>query len=99
MRVPTLVLAYVPPLNPHLVSEAHWQRLLSLCSIPDREPLLAFASERAAGLLPEAEILLTGWGCPMIDGHVLQQAPHLRAIVHAAGTVKQHIAAECWDRG
>jgi phosphoglycerate dehydrogenase-like enzyme len=96
---PTLAIALVPALNAELFTAAHWQRLEALVRLPDREPLLVFADERAAVLLSETEILLTGWGCPVIDTSVLDRAPRLRAIVHAAGTVKQHVAPECWDRG
>ena len=97
-RRPTLVLAMVPFLNEHLLTPAHWQRLEALCEMPDREPLTAFAEARAPQLLAAAEMLLTGWGCPAVDAHVLAQAPKLGAIVHAAGTVKEHLSAACWDR-
>src|SRR4030095_6030063 len=36
---------------------------------------------------------------PSVDAHVLSKAPNLRAIVHAAGTVKLHLAPACWERG
>lgn len=99
MQRPQLTLAMVPLLNAQLMTEAHWQRLEALCQIPDREPLMSFAEDRAAALLADAEILLTGWGSPIIDGQVLACAPKLRAIVHAAGTVKQHLTDACWERG
>ncbi|WP_433365373.1 hydroxyacid dehydrogenase [Streptosporangium sp. CA-115845] len=47
----------------------------------------------------DVEILITGWGCPMIDADVLAAAPRLRAVVHAAGSVKGHLTAEVFDRG
>jgi len=96
---PVLVLAMVPLLNDQLFTATHWERLEALCEIPDREPLTAVAEPRAADLLPRAEILLTGWGAPMMDAHALALAPNLRAIVHAAGTVKQHLTDACWERG
>jgi len=49
--------------------------------------------------LAEAEVLITGWGCPPLDAATLAAAPRLRAVVHAAGTVKAHITQACWDRG
>ncbi len=99
MERPQLTLAMVPLLNEQLLTDAHWQRLEALCRIPDREPLMAFAEDRATALLADVEILLTGWGSPMIDAEVLARAPKLRAIVHAAGTVKQHLTDACWERG
>ncbi|MEV0387016.1 hydroxyacid dehydrogenase [Nonomuraea sp. NPDC050643] len=47
----------------------------------------------------DAEILITGWGCPRIDADVLATAPRLRAVVHAAGSVKGHLTAAVFDRG
>jgi phosphoglycerate dehydrogenase-like enzyme len=58
-----------------------------------------FADPDVAGRLANAEVLLTGWDCPPIDAAVLDRAPRLRAVLHAAGTVKGFLAPECWDRG
>jgi phosphoglycerate dehydrogenase-like enzyme len=49
--------------------------------------------------LGDAELLLTGWGCPPVDEATLAAAPRLRAIVHAAGSVKGHVTPACWARG
>ncbi|TDD97123.1 hydroxyacid dehydrogenase [Jiangella asiatica] len=49
--------------------------------------------------LAGADVLLTSWGCPPIDRTVLDAAPRLRAVLHAAGSVKGHITDACWDRG
>jgi len=94
-----LTLAFVPLLNADLFAEEHWRRLDALCDVLDREPLVAFGEARAAALLQATDILLTGWGCPAIDEWVLERAPHLQAIVHAAGTVKDHVSAAVWARG
>jgi phosphoglycerate dehydrogenase-like enzyme len=96
---PTAVLVMVPLLTADMFTAEHMQRLNSLCNVPDPEPLTAFGDDRARRLLSQADILLTGWGCPMIDTYALDQAPGLRAIVHAAGTVKLHLDPTCWDRG
>ncbi|MFC9248676.1 hydroxyacid dehydrogenase [Streptomyces sp. NPDC057136] len=49
--------------------------------------------------LAEAEILITGWGSPPVDAAVLAAAPRLRAVLHAAGSVKGLIGPGCWERG
>ena len=49
--------------------------------------------------LEQAEVVLSGWGCPRLDALLLAQAPELRAVVHAAGGVKGHVTDACWDRG
>jgi len=96
---PTVVLAMAPVLTGDLFTPALRERLAATATLPDPEPLQRFDDERAARLLPAAEILLTGWGCPRIDGAVLAHAPRLRAIVHAAGTVKGHLDEAVWERG
>jgi phosphoglycerate dehydrogenase-like enzyme len=96
---PTVVLAMAPALTPDLFSPALRARLAALAQLPDPEPLQRFDDERAQRLLPAADVLLTGWGCPRIDASVLAQAPRLRAIVHAAGTVKGHVDEAVWERG
>lgn len=49
--------------------------------------------------LADVELLITGWGCPPVTADVLAAAPRLRAIVHTAGSVRQHVTQECWERG
>ncbi|MER5974663.1 hydroxyacid dehydrogenase [Streptomyces sp. NPDC002055] len=53
----------------------------------------------APDALARTEILLTGWGTPPLDATALDRAPRLRAVVHAAGSVKQHLSPEVWERG
>jgi len=96
---PIVVLAMAPALTPALFAPAHHARLAALAEIPDPTPLTRFDDERAAPLLARAEILLTGWGSPRIDATVLTRAPHLAAVIHAAGTVKGHVDPLCFERG
>ncbi|MGW7101015.1 hydroxyacid dehydrogenase [Streptomyces sp. NPDC054838] len=49
--------------------------------------------------LAETEVLFTSWGCPPLDARALERMPRLRAVVHAAGSVKHHVTPACWDRG
>jgi len=99
MSRPRIVLAMVPYFTAELFSDALWARLDACAEVPEREPLTAFADARAAQLLAHAEVLLTSWGCPPIDRAALALAPRLRAVVHAAGTVKAHVTDACWERG
>ncbi|QLE76183.1 hydroxyacid dehydrogenase [Streptomyces rectiverticillatus] len=52
---------------------------------------------RPAGL-GDVDILVTGWGCPPLTKAVLDGAPRLRAVVHAAGSVKQLVTEAVWER-
>ncbi|MFC9244402.1 hydroxyacid dehydrogenase [Streptomyces sp. NPDC057136] len=61
--------------------------------------IVDFADPASRRKLADVDVLLTGWGCPLIDGAVLDAASRLRAIVHAAGSVKHHLTPEVWRRG
>ncbi|GGO88917.1 glycerate dehydrogenase [Wenjunlia tyrosinilytica] len=58
-----------------------------------------FADPRYAAALARAEVLLTCWGCPPLDEAALERMPELRAVVHAAGSVKGLVTEACWRRG
>lgn len=50
-------------------------------------------------LLARAEVLITGWGTPMIAAEMLSLLPNLRAIAHSAGTVRPVIDPVVYERG
>jgi phosphoglycerate dehydrogenase-like enzyme len=50
-------------------------------------------------ILAGLDVLITSWGSPLLDGPALAAMPRLRAILHAAGTVKHHLVPEVWERG
>ncbi|MEU7635385.1 hydroxyacid dehydrogenase [Streptomyces sp. NPDC039016] len=98
---PALLLAMGPGIAERLLGESQRVRLARLA----RTDLGLVAHELAApgpGIaeaLGAAEVLLTCWGAPPLTAEVLAAAPRLRAVVHAAGSVKQHVTDACWDRG
>jgi phosphoglycerate dehydrogenase-like enzyme len=47
----------------------------------------------------DVEVLLTGWGCPMLGDEALTALPELQLIAHAAGTVRPVATDSVWDRG
>lgn len=74
-------------------------RLRATASV--REPVFVdeLSSPRARTRLSEVEVLITSWGCPPLDENVLQDAPKLRAVLHAAGTVRGHVGDAVFSRG
>ncbi len=96
---PPLILVMQPALVRGMIGEPQRARLDGLCELLDPEPLADFDEPRAEALLGRVEILLTGWGCPRLEAEVLVRAPALRAVIHAAGTVKNHVTDACWERG
>ncbi|WP_103338504.1 hydroxyacid dehydrogenase [Amycolatopsis sp. CA-126428] len=99
MTRPRVWLAMDVTLPLQLFSGESWAALARVADVAPGPPLGEFGTDRAAAALAETEVLLTGWGCPRIDEDILDAAPRLRAIVHAAGSVKGHVAAAAWDRG
>ncbi|MFK0153295.1 hydroxyacid dehydrogenase [Streptomyces sp. NPDC090493] len=57
-----------------------------------------FTDPRIRETLARTEVLVTGWGCPVLDTAALDAAPKLRAVLHAAGSVKGFTTPEVWRR-
>ncbi|AQA10603.1 hydroxyacid dehydrogenase [Streptomyces malaysiensis] len=82
--------AVAPLVLPHDL-RAHLSEVVEFLPDPTGpEPLAALA---------DAEILISGWGCPRLTAGVLARAPRLRAVMHAAGTVKSLVSDAVWERG
>ncbi len=51
-------------------------------------------------VLEDAEVIFSGWGCPVLTNEILDAAPNLKAIFYAAGSVKRiGNNGELFDRG
>lgn len=46
-----------------------------------------------------AHIAISSWGTPNLNEAIISAAPELKAVVHAAGTVKPIVSPELWSRG
>ncbi|MEU8915807.1 hydroxyacid dehydrogenase [Streptomyces nigrescens] len=98
---PSLLLSMGPGVAERLLDGRHHTRLAALARTDPRLVAhdLADPAPGIAAALADAEVLLTCWGAPPLTDRVLAAAPRLRAVVHAAGSVKQHLTDACWDRG
>ncbi|MFD4026277.1 hydroxyacid dehydrogenase [Streptomyces sp. NPDC058576] len=96
---PQAAIAMEPAFADQILTPAVRERLARSVRLPDgavhADPLAGAGRE----VLGDAEILVTGWGCPPVDSAVLDAAPRLRSVVHTAGTVRGLITPECWSRG
>lgn len=81
-----------------LIDAAAMTRLRAVADVIAAPVLQDFTSPEAKAVLSRTTALITGWGCPLIDEAVLDDAPRLRLIAHAAGTVKHHVSEAAWDR-
>ncbi|GAA1951836.1 hydroxyacid dehydrogenase [Catenulispora subtropica] len=93
------VLAMRPDVADAAFPAASRARLDALVALDPGPVLTDFGTPRAREALAGAEVLLTGWGCPVLDAGVLDTAPRLRAVIHAAGSVKHHLGPDFWARG
>lgn len=98
---PTVLLAMGPGIAERLLDPRHHTRLAVLARTDPHLVAheLADPTPAVAAALADAEVLLTCWGAPRLTGPVLDAAPRLRAVVHAAGSVKHHLTDACWERG
>jgi phosphoglycerate dehydrogenase-like enzyme len=95
---PTVAFAMHPGLRERLFAATDLTRLAEIAKV-EQEVLHEFDSAAARAVLARTDVLLTGWGSPMVTRAVLDDAPQLRAVVHAAGSVKHHLPDEFWSAG
>lgn len=97
--LPLLTFAFGPFGADRLFSGEDMRRLMGHCRIASASPMRAFSGKAARQRLAETEILVTGWGCPVINAAVLRAAPNLKLIAHAAGSVKHLVTPDVFARG
>jgi phosphoglycerate dehydrogenase-like enzyme len=76
-----------------------YARLRALGDVAIPEGATQELAELLPSLLPTADALLTGWGAPALTPDALAAAGRLRVISHYAGSVKQMIPRQAFDRG
>ncbi|MFD9391703.1 hydroxyacid dehydrogenase [Streptomyces sp. NPDC060000] len=74
-------------------------RLRQLVDVDPGLVVQDFSDPAATAALGRAEVLITGWGCPHIGAQVLEAAPRLRTVLHAAGSVRHLVGTPFWERG
>src|SRR5690554_6680105 len=52
--------------------------------------------DRIKQLIADADIAITSWDCPRMNSDILNAAPNLKLIVHAAGSVKGIVSDDMW---
>lgn len=50
-------------------------------------------------ILNDAEVIFSGWGCPTFDQSLLDHAPNLKAVFYGAGSIKNVVTPQFWERG
>ena len=87
------------PLADSLFDSECMEKLLQLGEVTQNEDLKAPNKEQVKELIKEADIAITSWGTPSLDKDILDTAPNLKLIIHAAGSVKPIMSDQIFPRG
>ncbi|MER6063978.1 hydroxyacid dehydrogenase [Streptomyces sp. NPDC001792] len=96
---PRAVFAMDPVHLPLLFPPPLMARLRRTADIDTELVVRDFTDPAGAAALAQAEVLITGWGCPHLDAGVLATVPKLRAVLHAAGSVRSLVGEALWKHG
>lgn len=91
-----VALGMSPELRSALFDEEAMHRADEVARIDWEQVLRAGVGPESSN--PDTEVLLTCWGAPRLDGTWLNAMPRLRAVIHAAGSVKGIVTDACRDR-
>ncbi|MEC4015719.1 hydroxyacid dehydrogenase [Streptomyces sp. H27-D2] len=73
-------------------------RLAELTNLAPGALTGALTTPDARSALADAHLLISGWGCPPLTEEVLDSAPRLQVVIHAAGSVKSLVTSAVWKR-
>lgn len=84
----------------NVFDDGHREALAEVCDVvnPD-SPARSWDDVDTLASLRSADVLVTGWGAPALGPVQLQEAPSLRLVAHAAGTVKGMLDPAVWEHG
>jgi len=95
----TVALLPEKPLTAKLFDTDSFQRLKQGYDVRINETERRLSAAEAVPLVRDAEAAITSWGAPKFDAELLEAAPRLKLLVHAAGTVKPFVSPELFARG
>ena len=98
MPTPALLFMY-PGLEDQLLDPAVRSRLGCVVDLVSDTAVGDLAGLVGLDGLEGVEVLVTGWGCPLLDAEVLDRLPSVRFMAHAAGTVRGIVTDVFWERG
>ncbi|MEV6103698.1 hydroxyacid dehydrogenase [Streptomyces sp. NPDC051940] len=99
---PRTLLAMNAGVRDALRAEGVLDKLAAVADVDTGLLLTTFGPELGAAeaeALATTEVLLTHWACPALTEEAVARMPRLRAVVHAAGSVKQLATEAVWRRG
>jgi phosphoglycerate dehydrogenase-like enzyme len=79
-----------PQMIAKVFAEADLKRLRRAHDVMDRNAL---------DQIGQVDVLITGWGTPMLDDSFYTRSPRLKLVAHAAGSTKAMVPPTFWRRG
>ncbi len=96
---PAALLVMNPPTFALQFRAAELARLGAVCALAEPVWLPELDSAAARRRLTDVQVLLTSWGVPPLTPGRLADAPRLRLVLHAAGSVRGFLGQEVFGRG
>ncbi|HKH76415.1 MAG TPA: hydroxyacid dehydrogenase, partial [Rubrobacteraceae bacterium] len=81
-----------------IYGEAERADLAELVEVQE-DPQTAETVAKDLDVLDGVEVILSGWGAPVMDGGFLDAAGDLRAVFYGAGSVRPFVTDALWERG
>ena len=88
-----------PPRLEEVYGEAERAALAGLLAIDDEVVLTRDNWRRHRELLLDVRVLVSTWGGPVLDAEFLEAAPDLDLLLYGAGTIRNIMTDEAWERG
>lgn len=88
-----------PRIQERIFDDSHWKQLEAIGTVVRNVKEGSPQPETLKEVIEGADFAITSWGCSKLTQDILDRAPGLRAVMHAAGTVKGIVTPELWGRG
>ncbi|WP_176706474.1 hydroxyacid dehydrogenase [Paenibacillus hemerocallicola] len=88
-----------PNVQERIFDDSHWRQLADIGDVARNDQTGVPQPETLMRILAGADYAITSWGCPALPRDTLAVAPELKAVIHAAGTVKGIVTPDLWSRG
>ncbi|GAB6903537.1 hydroxyacid dehydrogenase [Kineosporia succinea] len=99
MRRPRALLVMDPEAASSQFGEPERQRLAECVELVTPDPVGELDSRAVRSAMSTVDVMVTSWGAPHLSAERVAAAARLRAVVHAAGSVRGLVGQPVWERG
>ncbi|MCH6257498.1 hypothetical protein MLD52_13135 [Puniceicoccaceae bacterium K14] len=97
MNKPSALCLMEPQMFEDLFSEEDKARLNSMLDFSE-SPLAPIDFVNSERFFNDVEVIVSTWGLPPMDDAFLKRFPDLKILLYTAGSVKEKVTSESWDR-